>query len=237
MGMTTEVSKLRLSSAFQSQTDGQSEVTNRVLGVYLRCLAGPRPRSWLCWLPWAEYCYNTSYQSALQTTPFRVVYGRDPPALVMYQLGLAWVAVLDKQLLQRDEFMADIREQLLQAQDYMKAVHDKAHRDLEFDMGEWAWLRLHQRSAAAITDKTNAKLAPRYGPFQIIERIGPVAYWLRLPQKARIHDMFHVFLKKHHGDPPAEIVTLPCMAHGRTVPTPEAVSRARPTADSWDLLV
>jgi hypothetical protein len=44
---------LRLSSAFQQQKDGQSEVTNRVLGVYLRCLAGDRPRSWLQWLPWA----------------------------------------------------------------------------------------------------------------------------------------------------------------------------------------
>jgi len=41
--------KLRLSSAFRPQTDGQSEVANWVLGVYLR------------WLPWAEYCFNTSY--------------------------------------------------------------------------------------------------------------------------------------------------------------------------------
>lgn len=43
-------SKLRMSSAFQPQTDGQSEVTNRVLGVYLRCLAGDHPHSWLRWL-------------------------------------------------------------------------------------------------------------------------------------------------------------------------------------------
>jgi hypothetical protein len=57
--------KLRLSSAFHPQTDGQSEVTNRVLGVYLRCLAGDRPKQWLRWLPWAEYYYNSSYQTAL----------------------------------------------------------------------------------------------------------------------------------------------------------------------------
>lgn len=64
-------SELRLSSAFHPQTDGQSEVTNRIITVYLRCLAGDRPKSWLRWLPWAEYCFNTSYQSALKTTPFR----------------------------------------------------------------------------------------------------------------------------------------------------------------------
>ena len=73
--------KLRLSSAFRPQTDGQSEVANRVLGMYLRCLVGDRPRSWLRWLPWAEYCFNTSYQTALRATPFEVFYGRPPPSL------------------------------------------------------------------------------------------------------------------------------------------------------------
>lgn len=79
--------KLRLSSAFHPQTDGQSEVTNKIIVMYLRCLAGDRPRSWLQWLHWAEYCYNTSYQSSLQVTPFRVAYGRDPPAMVQYVSG------------------------------------------------------------------------------------------------------------------------------------------------------
>jgi hypothetical protein len=67
--------KLLLSSAFQLQIDGQSEVTNLTIAMYLRCLAGDRPRSWLQWLPWAEFCYNSSYQSSLRTTPFQVVYG------------------------------------------------------------------------------------------------------------------------------------------------------------------
>jgi hypothetical protein len=136
--------KLRLSSAFRPQTDGQSEVTNRVLAVYLCCLAGDRPRSWLRWLPWVEFCYNTSFQTALQTTPFRVVFGRDPPTLMSYQPGAARVVAVDRQLLHRDEFLAEVREHLLQARDFMKTSYDKAHRALEFEVGEWAWLRLHQ---------------------------------------------------------------------------------------------
>jgi hypothetical protein len=75
---------LRMSTAFHPQTDGQSEVTNRVLVVYLRCLAKDRPKSWLRWLPWAEFCYNTSFQTALKTTPLRVVYGRNPLTLASY---------------------------------------------------------------------------------------------------------------------------------------------------------
>ena len=62
--------QLLLSSAFHPQTDGQSEVTNRTITMYLRCLAGDRPRSWLQWLPWAEFCYNSSYQTAIGVSPF-----------------------------------------------------------------------------------------------------------------------------------------------------------------------
>jgi len=231
--------KLRLSSAFRPQTDGQSEVANRVLGMYLRCLAGDRPRSWLRWLPWAEYCFNTSYQSALRTTPFQVVYGREPPALASYQPGLARVVAVDKQLQHRDAFLSDIRERLLQAQDYMKTSHDKLHREVAFEVDDWVWLRLHQRSAVGITDGSKGKLAPRfYGPFQVLERIGSVAYRLRLPPKARIHDVFHVvFLKKYHGDPPASIAVLPPIANGRILPVPAKILRATPARNSWDLLV
>jgi hypothetical protein len=58
--------KLQMSSAFHPQSDDQSEVVNRVITMYLRCLPGDRPKSWLRWLPWAEYCYNTSFQSTLK---------------------------------------------------------------------------------------------------------------------------------------------------------------------------
>jgi hypothetical protein len=66
---------LRTSSVFRPQTDGQSKVTNRIIVVYLCCLGGDPPKSWLCWLPWVEFCYNTSYQTTLKETPFEVVYG------------------------------------------------------------------------------------------------------------------------------------------------------------------
>jgi hypothetical protein len=57
--------QLQMSTTFDPQTNSQSKVTNRILGVYLHCLAEDQPRSWLRWLPWAEYCYNTSFQIAL----------------------------------------------------------------------------------------------------------------------------------------------------------------------------
>ena len=47
------------------------------------------------------------------------------------------------------------------------------------------------------------KLSPRFiGPYEVLERIGPVAYRLELsPELANLHDVFHVFmLRKYRYD-------------------------------------
>lgn len=138
--------KLHMNSAFHPQSDGQFEVVNRTITMYLRCLAGDRPKAWLKWLPWAEFCYNSSYQTALKCSPFQVVYGREPPAMLPYQHGSARVAAVDTQLQARDEFLTEIQDRLIQSQVTMKAYQDKKRRELEFAAGDWVWLRLHQRT-------------------------------------------------------------------------------------------
>jgi hypothetical protein len=92
--------------------------------MYLRCLADDRPCSWLQWLSWAKYCFNTSYYSALRATPFEVVYGQPPPTLLSYTSGASKVVAVDQQLRDRDAFLADIRDCLLLTQDVMKEHHD-----------------------------------------------------------------------------------------------------------------
>ena len=52
-------------------------------------------------------------------------------------------------------------------------------------------INLHTRSYA--------KLAPQYyGPFEVLERVGPVAYKLALPIYIKVHDVFHVLLLKKY---------------------------------------
>jgi hypothetical protein len=104
--------------------------------MYLCCLTGDRPRSWLQWLPWTEYCYNTSFLSALKTTPFNVVYGRDPPVLLKYDVGLSSVAAVDAQLCERDEFLDEICQRLLLSQDSMKEHHNKQQCAIKFQVGD-----------------------------------------------------------------------------------------------------
>lgn len=75
----------------------------------------------------------------------------------------------------------------------MKNAADKHRRDVQFEVGELVYLKLHPNRCRSLAKQPNEKLAPRfYGPSEIQARIGPVAYKLQLPPTANIHLVFHV---------------------------------------------
>jgi hypothetical protein len=84
-----------------------------------------------------------------------------------------------------------------------------------------------------------SKLGPKfYGPYQILQRIGEVSYKLQLPPRACIHDVFHVaLLKKFEGTALSQVVPLPDILHGRVIPSPNKVVKARLNRGVWELLV
>lgn len=76
--------KLCRSTTYHPQSDGQSEVVNKSVELYLRCFCCEQPKKWSHWISWAEYWYNTTYNSAIGMNLFQAVYGREPPPLLTY---------------------------------------------------------------------------------------------------------------------------------------------------------
>nr|GFC37126.1 putative reverse transcriptase domain-containing protein [Tanacetum cinerariifolium] len=98
--------------------------------------------------------------------------------------------------------IVQIKERLKIARDRQKSYADKRRKPLEFSIDDKVLLKVSPRKGV-VRFGNRSKLSPRYvGPFEIVERIGPVAYRLHLPQElVGVHDTFHVSnLKKCLAD-------------------------------------
>ena len=96
-----------------------------------------------------------------------------------------------------------IRQRLLTAQSRQKSYADRRHRPLEFQVGDWVFLKVSPTRGVVRFGK-RGKLSPRFiGPFEVVQRIGECAYRLALPPSlSGVHDVFHVsMLRKYIIDP------------------------------------
>ncbi|XP_019416391.1 PREDICTED: uncharacterized protein LOC109327680 [Lupinus angustifolius] len=107
-----------------------------------------------------------------------------------------------KRDMDRDEALRQLKLHLVRAQGRMKNQADSKRQERSFEVGEWVFLKLGPHRQGSMVTRINPKLAARYyGPFQVVERVGAVAYKLKLPEASQIHPVFHVsLLKKAVGD-------------------------------------
>jgi hypothetical protein len=202
---------LAMSSAYHPQSDGQTEVVNKGLELFLRCFTFDNPKSWSKALSWAEYWYNTTLQTSIGMTPFKALYGRDPPAVTRYTPYHSDPPALQEELLSRDNILQQLKSNLEKAQSYMKKQADKRRSDITFHVGDLVLVKLQPYKQHSVALRKNQKLGMRYfGPFEILARVGEVAYKLKLPEHARIHPVFHVSqLKPFKGTPQGQYMPLP----------------------------
>ena len=135
--------------------------------------------------------------------PYEALYGRP------CRSPLCWTEVGESSItgpdLIRDtsEKVSLIRQRLLTAQSRQKSYADVLSRPLEFEVGDHIFLKVMPKRGAVRFGK-RGKLSPRFiGPFEILERVGTIAYRLTLsPSMSGVHEVFHVsMLRKYTLDP------------------------------------
>ncbi|GJX69786.1 putative reverse transcriptase domain-containing protein, partial [Tanacetum coccineum] len=147
-------------------------------------------------LPLVEFSYNNSYHASIKAAPYEALYERKCRSPV------CWSEVGDNQLtgpeLIRDttKKIVQIKNCLLTACSRQKSYADRRLKPLEFKVGDMVLLKVSPWKGAVHFGK-RGKLSPRYiRPFKIIDRVGPVAYTLELPEELKgIHNTFHVCWK------------------------------------------
>ncbi|GKB16988.1 putative reverse transcriptase domain-containing protein [Tanacetum coccineum] len=147
--------------------------------------------SWDVHLPLAEFSYDNSYHSSIQCAPFEALYGRKCRSPVL------WAKIREGSLI-GPELVQETTDKVVLIKEKLKAVKDRqksyANNRRKPLVSPWKGVMRFGKKG---------KLAPRYvGPFEILERICPIAYRLRLPKKlSELHGTFHVSnLKKCLAD-------------------------------------
>ena len=183
---------LRLSTAFHPQTDGQSEVTIRVLENFLRPYVELHPHQWSKQLSLAEFATNNAVSVSTGFTPFFLNSG-DHPALPDSLLVSPSTSVeaVNETVSRMKVALENAKTNLAATQRRAKQQTDKSRRSETFEEGEEVYLST--RNLRTFSTHLPTKLRRRFvGPFKVNRVISPVAYRLDLPPGWQIHPTFHV---------------------------------------------
>jgi len=193
-----------ISTAFHPRTDGQTERMNQWIETYLRGFVNGRQNNWSALLPIAEFAHNSWKHEGTKYAPHMLITGHIPSAKLM---------PLDDSTPAAHIRLSELSKARSDAQNTLnkRISHSRTPRELRINQKVW----LDGRNLKV--KLPSKKLAPRrYGPFDVIDKVSPVAYRIKLPETMKIHNVFHLDLltpyheTQEHGanytQPPPELI-------------------------------
>ncbi|XP_074360224.1 uncharacterized protein LOC141700317 [Apium graveolens] len=192
---------------YQIETDGQSERTIQILEDMLRACVLDLKGSWEEHLPLVEFAYNNSFQEIIGMAPYEALYGH------RCRTPLCWDEVGERKFSRPElirvttEKVKLIQQRVLTDQSIQKSYADEERREVIFKEGELVFLKTSSWKGI-MKFRKKGKLSPRYiGPFEILRRVGEVAYELALPPSfGHIHNIFHVSYLRNYIPDPSHII-------------------------------
>ena len=196
--------KLKFSITFHLQTDGQLKRLIQVLEDMLRGCVIEFSGSWDRYIPLMEFAYNSSFQSSIGMAPYEALYGWK------CRTHVCWTELNEHKVIgpnivkDTEEKVQVIRKRLKADNDRQKSYADLKRRDIAYEVGDKVFLKVSPWRKILRFGK-KGKLSSRFmRPYEVLERIGPVAYRLALPPKLiKLHNVFHVsILQRYNSNEP-----------------------------------
>jgi hypothetical protein len=201
--------QLNFNTEYHPETDGQTERTNQTLEDMLRMYVMDQQKHWEEFLPLVEFAYNNSYQTTIKMAPFEFLYGRPCRTPLSWDWLENRVLVGPEAIQEMQEQIQTIRHRIKEAQDRQKSYVDANRVDRSHEVDDRVLLQVKPHKSSIKFGK-GSKLSRRFvGPFDIVERKGPMAYGLALPDSLRhMHDVLHVSVLRHYISDPTHVIDL-----------------------------
>jgi hypothetical protein len=140
------------STSYYPQTGGQTERANAILEDMLRACVLSSRGSWESWVPLVEFAYNNNYQESIKMAPFEALYGRK------CRTPLNWVEPRERRFYgidfvdEAEKKVRIIQQNMKAAQSHQKSYADKRRRPLEFQVGDYVYLKVTPNEEETVWD-------------------------------------------------------------------------------------
>lgn len=200
---------LKMATAKHPQTDGASEVANRMLENYLRCFCKFRQTNWDKLLTTAEFSYNLTSTSDAALSPFEIDLGQNPKSpidLLNSPEGDVRSNVHDVEDLctRLDAVFQDAQFYHVLAKAKQSSEAAERFTATKYAPNDMVWLSSHLTRDDYNLARPSHKLSPPWhGPYKVLRMVGPIAVKLQLPDTTRAHPVVHMSMaRKHTAQPP-----------------------------------